>query len=97
MIVLMVLNGSFAMADLAGASIVAVLFAVPVALNLGFGGGDIRYGFFCALFTGLEGIGWFVLIAAAIHLLVLAIRREHSAGFAPAMSIGALVTKSVVL
>lgn len=77
------------------AIIIMVLFAIPVVLGLGFGGGDVRYGVFCALLTGLPGIGWFVLTAALTHLALLLTFRRTQAGFAPAMSVGALVAYGV--
>ncbi|WP_207560776.1 prepilin peptidase [Sulfurimonas aquatica] len=70
--------------------IILIIFLVPIALNMAFGGGDLRFGAFCALFVGLEQIGWFVMLAGALHLLLLTLLKKKSFGFAPAMSLAAL-------
>jgi len=77
--------------DAVAVVIVSFVFTVPILLNMAFGGGDIRFGVFVALFVGLEGIGYFILLAALCHLLLLAVLRKKDAGFAPAMSVGALL------
>ncbi len=70
--------------------IVLIVFVIPIVLNMAFGGGDLRFGVFCALLVGLEGIGYFIILAGISHLLILSIIRKKSFGFAPAMSLGAL-------
>jgi len=59
---------------------------------MAFGGGDLRFGAFCALFLGLNAVGWFIMLAGVIHLLVLTLLKKKSFGFAPAMSIAALMS-----
>lgn len=83
------------LSDLIAIIVVLVIFIIPIALNMAFGGGDLRFGAFCALFVGLNAIGYFVLFAGVIHLLVLAILKKKSFGFAPAMSISALLAYSI--
>ncbi|HIC42846.1 MAG TPA: hypothetical protein EYO73_00695, partial [Sulfurimonas sp.] len=48
--------------DLVAVLIILSIFLIPIALNMDFGGGDLRYGAFCALFLGLPLIGWFLII-----------------------------------
>ena len=71
--------------------IVSLVFTVPILLNMAFGGGDIRFGVFAALFVSLEGVGYFILFSALCHIVLLVVLRKKDAGFAPAMSIGALL------
>jgi len=77
--------------DLIAAFIIVIVFLVPIALNMAFGGGDLRFGFFCGLFVGLEGIGYFLILAAVIHILFLKVLNKKLGGFAPAMSLGAIL------
>lgn len=91
LIVLKIVEKSLDMQSFMAALIVVLLFVIPIALNLDFGGGDLRYGAFCALFVGLETIGWFVLISGVLHLMLLAVLKKRSFGFAPAMSVAAAV------
>ena len=81
---------SFSVYDLLGAAIVLTLFVVPIFFNMEFGGGDLRFGAFSALFLGLPLIGWFVLLAGLMHVAILMILRKNSFGFAPAMSLAAV-------
>lgn len=76
--------------DFIGAGIVLIVFILPILFNMNFGGGDLRFGVFCALFLGLPLIGWFVLLSGVLHLLVLLILKKDSFGFAPAMSAATL-------
>lgn len=78
--------------DLIAVVIVLIVFVIPIVFNMAFGGGDLRFGSFCALFLGLEPIGWFILLSALIHLCVLMIIKKKSFGFAPAMSLGAIAS-----
>ncbi len=71
--------------------IVVVIFAIPVMLNMAFGGGDLRFGAFCALFLGLPAIGYFIIFSGLVHLLLLSILKKRSFAFAPAMSVGTLL------
>jgi len=71
--------------------IILVIFIVPIVLNMAFGGGDLRFGAFCALFLGLAPLGYFVMFSGVAHLLLLAILKKKSFAFAPAMSIGAIL------
>lgn len=90
------LSDSLGSQELIAVTIVVIIFSIPVILNMAFGGGDIRYGVFCALFVGLEGLGVFVLVAGVLHLLLLAILKKRSFPFAPTMSVAALITYMVL-
>jgi prepilin signal peptidase PulO-like enzyme (type II secretory pathway) len=72
--------------------VVLFIFLIPIILNMAFGGGDLRFGAFCALFLGLNSIGWFVMLAGIIHLIILTALQKKSFGFAPAMSIASLLS-----
>lgn len=76
--------------DLIAMTIILIVFVIPIALNMAFGGGDLRFGAFCALFLGLPLVGWFVMLSGVLHLLLLTIIKKKSFGFAPAMSVAAL-------
>jgi Flp pilus assembly protein protease CpaA len=76
--------------DIVGAFIVVSVFLIPIILNMAFGGGDLRFGFFCALFVGLKGIGYFILLSAILHVAILKLTKKEVFGFAPAMSLGAI-------
>jgi len=77
---------------LAAVALVLIIFLVPIVLNMAFGGGDLRFGAFCALFLGLNAVGYFIMFAGVIHLLILILLKRKSFGFAPAMSIAALLS-----
>ncbi len=62
---------------------------------MAFGGGDLRFGAFCALFVGLEGVGYFIIFSGLIHLIILAAVKKKSYGFAPAMSIAAILSYTI--
>jgi len=70
--------------------IILVIFVIPIVFNMAFGGGDLRFGAFCALFLGLAPLGYFVMFSGVAHILLLAILKKKSFAFAPAMSIGAI-------
>ncbi len=72
--------------------VVLILFLLPIIFNMNFGGGDLRFGAFCALFLGLAPLGWFVLLSGALHVTLLLIIKKQSFGFAPAMSVAALLS-----
>lgn len=78
--------------DFIAVAIVLVVFIIPIFLNMNFGGGDLRFGAFCALFLGLPLIGWFILLSGVFHLLLLFGLKKESFGFAPAMSAAAIVS-----
>jgi len=84
-------ENSFSLDDIIGALLVVLVFMIPIALNMAFGGGDLRFGFFCAFFVGLEGVGYFVILCALMHILFLKISKKEVSGFAPAMSLGAVI------
>ena len=84
------LESTLSVYDFVAIMIVVLLFIMPIALNMAFGGGDVRFGVLCALFVGLEGVGYFVLLSGLVHLVVLMIIRQKSYPFAPAMSLGAI-------
>jgi len=77
--------------DFVAIIIVLIIFTIPIILNMAFGGGDLRFGAFCALFLGLAPIGYFILFSGIIHTLLLIILKKRSFAFAPAMSAGALL------
>jgi len=72
--------------------VVLIIFLIPIILNMAFGGGDLRFGAFCALFVGLGSIGYFIMLSGIIHLLILGIVKKKSYGFAPAMSAAAILS-----
>lgn len=72
--------------------LILVIFLIPIILNMAFGGGDLRYGAFCALFVELGSIGYFILFSGMIHLILLTILKKKSYGFAPAMSVAAIIS-----
>lgn len=76
--------------------LIIVIFLIPIVLNLPFGGGDLRFGAFCALFLGLEPLGYFLGLAGIVHLIIMALLRKREFGFAPAMSIASLVVYGAV-
>lgn len=71
--------------------IIVTIFVIPIAFNLEFGGGDVRFGAYCALFLGIGKIGYFVICAGLLHLLLLWIIRKKQFGFAPAMTLATFV------
>ncbi len=85
------LEHSFCYLDLVAGAIVVLIFLIPILLNLSFGGGDLRFGFFCAVFVGLQGIGYFIVLSALLHIVFLKITKKKILGFAPAMSLGAIL------
>ncbi len=85
------LENSLGYNDLIAAVIIVIVFILPIALGMNFGGGDIRFGIFAVVFVGLEGLGYFVILSALLHLVVLYLTKKRSGGFAPAMSVAALV------
>lgn len=76
--------------DFIAVAVVLFIFVIPIVLNMSFGGGDLRFGAFCALFLGLAPIGYFVMLSGLVHVILLAILHKKSYPFAPAMSLGAL-------
>ena len=78
--------------DAIAIGLVLVIFIIPIILNMAFGGGDLRFGAFCALFVGLHAIGYFLIFAGVMHLAILSILKKKSYGFAPAMSIAAIIS-----
>lgn len=83
-------EGTLHTGDFVAAGIVLLLFVIPIFFDMAFGGGDLRFGVFAALFVGLEGIGFFILYSGAIHLLVLTVLKRKSFAFAPSMSLAAV-------
>ena len=83
-------EGTLQTSDFAAVGIVLVFFAIPIFFNMAFGGGDLRFGAFAALFVGLEGVGFFILYSGIVHLLILSVLKRKSFAFAPSMSIGAV-------
>ena len=84
-------EGSLNLYDFTAVLIVLSIFMIPILLDMSFGGGDLRFGAFCALFLGLKSIGLFIMFAGIIHLAILGILKKRSFGFAPAMSLSALL------
>jgi hypothetical protein len=91
-----VISGSFDMNDFIAVVIVLIIFLIPIILNLNFGGGDLRFGAFCALFLGLAPLGYFIALSGIIHLMIMGAMRKKEFGFAPAMSIASLVVYGLV-
>jgi prepilin signal peptidase PulO-like enzyme (type II secretory pathway) len=91
-----VLSGTFHITDLIAVVIVLIIFLIPIILNLNFGGGDLRFGAFCALFLGLAPLGYFIALAGIVHLMIMGVLRKKEFGFAPAMSIASLVVYGAV-
>lgn len=91
MIILKYFVETLSLFDLYAVIVIGVVFFIPILLNMAFGGGDIRFGIFSALLVGLEGIGYFIVLSALIHLLFLALLRKKELGFAPAMSLSAIL------
>lgn len=86
---------SLSVNDLVAIVIVLMIFIVPIILNMAFGGGDLRFGAFCALFLSLEPIGFFIMFSGLTHLLLTTILKKKSFAFAPAMSLGAMLAYMV--
>jgi len=84
------LENSLDMQDLIAVVIVLIIFVIPIILNMAFGGGDLRFGAFSALFLGLAPIGYFIMLSGLFHVILLAVLKKSSFPFAPAMSFGAL-------
>lgn len=96
LLLLKLVDGSLDMHSLYAVALVLLVFILPIALNMNFGGGDLRFGAFCALFVGLAGIGWFVLLSGVLHLLLLLALKKEAYGFAPAMSVAALLSYGII-
>lgn len=95
LLILKFLDETLSVNDFIAAGIVFTIFVIPIVLDMMFGGGDIRFGIFCALFIGLGSIGWFIMLSGVIHLLILYIVKEKSFAFAPSMSLSALIVYAV--
>ena len=92
---LLSLEGRLTWESAMAVALVVMLFLIPIVMGMAFGGGDLRFGAFCALFVGLEGAGYFIMCAGIAHLVIAAAVRKKVFPFAPAMSIGALVAYGV--
>ena len=90
LLVLKYFEHTLAFDNLIAIVIVLIIFVIPIILNMAFGGGDLRYGAFAALFLGLEPIGYFIMLSGLIHVILLTILKKESFPFAPAMSLGTL-------
>jgi len=90
------IDNSLCLYDLYAVLLVLGVFLIPIIFNMAFGGGDLRFGAFCALFVGLEGSGYFILLSAITHLILLIALQKKSFAFAPAMSVGALGTLALL-
>ena len=90
LLVLKYLDGSLGTYDFIAVFSILVIFIIPIILNFSFGGGDLRFGAFCALFVGLSSLGYFVIVSGLIHLAILTVLQKKSFAFAPAMSVGAI-------
>jgi len=91
LVLLKYVEGSLLGSDFIAVGIVFVIFVIPIVLNMAFGGGDLRFGAFCALFLGLKPIGFFILFSGLAHLVITFVLKKKSFAFAPAMSIGAIL------
>jgi len=76
--------------DFISVGLILIIFIIPIFFNMKFGGGDLRFGVFCALFVGLGNLGYFVIFAGLLHLLLLGMKKENFFGFAPSMSLSAV-------
>lgn len=85
-------DASLSRGDAIAVVLILVIFLIPIILNMAFGGGDLRFGAFCALFVGLGSIGYFIMLSGTVHLLILGIVKKKSYGFAPAMSVAAIMS-----
>jgi len=90
LLLLKYLDGSLSSYDFIAVAVVLVIFVIPIILNFSFGGGDLRFGAFCALFLGLAPLGYFIMMSGVFHLGILTLLKKKSFAFAPAMSLGAL-------
>lgn len=95
LVILKYLDQSLSVLDLIAVVIILMIFLVPIILNMRFGGGDLRFGAFCALFLGLIPLGYFVMFSGLVHVLILALLKKKSFAFAPAMSIAALMAYGI--
>lgn len=86
-------EGSLELNHLLAALLVGLFFVILLYFFADFGGGDIRFGVFCALFLGFPDIFVFFIIAGLIHTGVLAASLKKTVGFAPAMFVSSLATK----
>ena len=91
LVLLKYLDGSLSIESLIAVAVVLIVFILPIIFNMNFGGGDLRFGAFCALFLGLAPIGFFVMFSGLGHIVILSIIKKKSFGFAPAMTFGALL------
>lgn len=85
------LEGTLSWSSIVGACLVVLVFLIPIFFNMKLGGGDLRFAFFGALFVGIEGIGYFVILSGLIHILLLKSINKDYFGFAPAMSLAAII------
>lgn len=90
LLLLKYLENSLSMYDFLAVVVVLIIFVIPIIFNMAFGGGDLRFGAFCALFLGLAPIGYFIMLSGLLHILLLQVLKKESFAFAPAMSVGAL-------
>lgn len=90
MVVIKLFEGSLKTTDFMAAGVILTIFLIPILLNLEFGGGDLRFGVFSALFMGLESLGYFIAVSGLLHLMLLGLKKRNSFGFAPAMSLAAI-------
>ena len=90
LVLLKYLDNSLSMYDFLAVVIVLTIFVIPIILNMAFGGGDLRFGAFCALFVGLLPLGYFIMLSGLFHVVLLKVLNKKSFAFAPAMSAGAL-------
>lgn len=93
---LMAIEGTLDVNHLVAVVVILIVFIIPIALNLPFGGGDLRFGAFCALFLGLEPLGYFIALAGIVHLIIMGLLHKNEFGFAPAMSIASLAVYGAV-
>lgn len=89
------MDGNLHATDFIAVVIVLIVFTIPIIFKMNFGGGDLRFGAFCALFIGLVPLGYFIVSSGIMHLIIMGALRKREFGFAPAMSIAALVAYGV--
>lgn len=94
--ILLAIEGRLTWEHAAAVVMVVGIFVIPIVMGLAFGGGDLRFGAFSAMLVGLEGAGYFVTCAGLVHLALSVAAGQKVFPFAPAMSVGALLSYGVV-
>jgi|SaaInl8_150m_RNA_FD_contig_61_1263853_length_553_multi_6_in_0_out_0_2 leader peptidase (prepilin peptidase) / N-methyltransferase len=70
---------------------ISILFALPVLLNMAFGGGDIRFAIFVAILLSTQELMIFLILSGVLQTVFVTISKRKVVGFAPAMSMASLL------